>query len=555
MAQNFFADNNDLLFHFRNFDWEEIVRLREDNYTASGAPADLAAALRLYEEKLNVIGELAGGPFAERAAEVDRQGAVCIDHKVTIPEGTQQNLDDLKKAGLCGVTLPRQYGGLFFPVTAYCMMTEIVSRADASLQNLFGLQSIAETLNLFGSEEQKAENLPKFCTGEYDGAMALTEPEAGSDLQSAQVKATLGEDGVWRLNGIKHFITNGMAKMLLVLARSEEGSTDGRGLSMFLAHPCPELTVERIEDKMGIHGSPTCELHFNNAPVELVGKRRFGLIKYVMSLMNGARLAICSQSVGLAEACRQAAWAYCQERKQFKNPISQLPQVREMLTRMDALTAASRSLLYNTSKWVDRRDSWRIYAEAHPDDLDAKKKSADADRVCDALTPMTKAFNTESANLCAYDCIQCHGGKGYMRERPIERYYRDARIMNIYEGTTQMQVVAATAGLLKHGADPAFAEIEAFPFSEEAKAMLPKLIAMREKLLKAQESISAEQQSLLFRRIVRGLTIVMAGELLLRDASLDATRMGVARRFLWEYLPEADMHAEIILGTQGDFSL
>jgi hypothetical protein len=428
------------------------------------------------------------------------------------------------------------------------MMTEIVSRADASLQNLFGLQSIAETLNLFGSDEQKAANLPQFCTGEYDGAMALTEPEAGSDLQSVQTRATLGEDGVWRLNGIKHFITNGMAKMLLVLARSEEGSSDGRGLSMFLAHPCPELVVERIEDKMGIHGSPTCELHFNDAPVELVGRRRFGLIKYVMSLMNGARLAICSQAVGVAEACRQAAWAYCQERKQFKNPIAELPQVREMLTRIDVLAAASRTLLYNTSKWVDRRDSWRIYSERHPEDLQAKKNSADADRVCDALTPMTKAFNAENANRCAYDCIQCHGGKGYMRERPLERYYRDARIMNIYEGTTQMQVIAATAGIFKNSLDDIFTELDGFQYSEAAAKQLAEVNRVRKLVLDAQHALAEAKESmeLLSRRIVRGQTIVVAAMLLLKEGSLDAERMKVAERFIWEFLPEAEMHASIV---------
>ena len=549
MMQNLFAENPDLLFHFANLELEEITGLREKGYTDAGGPANFQEALGLYRAKLEEIGKIAAEHIAPRAKEADLLGARFsqVEHKVSLPEAVRQNLKDIQEAHLTGVTLPRQYGGLNFPTTVYSMMTEIVSRADASLQNLFGLQSIAETVQMFGSDEQKARVLPQFASGAWDGAMALTEPEAGSDLQSVQTKATLGEDGVWRLNGKKHFITNGMAQVLLVLARSEEGTKDGRGLSMFLVHPCPELVVNRIEHKLGIHASPTCELIFNDVPAELVGRRKLGLIRYVMSLMNGARLAISAQAVGLAEATRAAAWEYCSNRMQFGKKLCELKPVWEMLTRIDALTAASRSLLYLTCKYVDLRDSWNKEAE-RTGDAEAAAKSKYYAALADVMTPMTKAFSTESANQCAYDCIQCHGGKGYMAERPVERYYRDARIMNIYEGTTQMQVIAATAGIFKNSLDDIFAELDGFRYSEAAAKQLAEVNRVRKLVLDAQHALAEAKESmeLLSRRIVRGQTIVVAAMLLLKEGSLDAERMKVAERFIWEFLPEAEMHASIV---------
>ncbi len=551
MTLNFFTDNNDLMFHFVNLDLDEVIRLREKNFseTALGGATDTDSAKRMYREKLGVVGVLAAENIAPRSAQVDWDGCRCVDHKVILAEGIKQNLKDLKDAGLTGITLPRCYGGLNFPTTIYSMMMELVSRADASLHNLFGLQSIAETVRQFGSDEQKQAVLPKLASGEWGGAMALTEPEAGSDLQSVQTSATLGEDGVWRLNGLKHFITNGMAEILLVLARSEEGTKDGRGLSMFLAHACPEIVVNRLERKMGIHGSPTCELQFNDAPVELVGKRKFGLIRYVMSLMNGARLAIAAQAVGLSEATRKAAWDYCSQRSQFDKKLSEIPQVNEMLTRMDALTAGSRTLLYETCKYVDLRDAWNDYATEHPDDRDAAAKVKAYAKYADVLTPMVKAFNTESANLCAYECIQCHGGKGYMMERPVERYYRDARIMNIYEGTTQMQVVAATSGIFKNSLDDVFAALDNYNYSVEAAKRLDGVKDARKIVLEAQAKLaeSTDKMELLSRRIVRGLTLVLVAQLMLRDASVDEERLANADRFIWEYIPEAEMQASIVL--------
>ncbi len=548
---NFFSDNRDVQFHFEHLDIDQVISLRENGFSGENNAVDLASAKAAYRAKLEEVGSVAAERIEPRAAEVDRIGCICQNHKVEIPIGTKDNLEDLKSIGVTGVTLPRQYGGLNFPTTIYTMMTEMVSRADASLQNLFGLQSIAETVRQFGSDEQKARVLPLFASGEWDGAMALTEPEAGSDLQSVQLTATQDENGVWRLNGRKHFITNGMAKLLLVLARSEEGTKDARGLSMFMAHPCPEIVVNRIEDKMGIHGSPTCELQFTNAPAELVGKRRFGLTRYVMSLMNGARLAISAQSVGVAEAARQAAWSYCTQRRQFGKTLAEIGPVNEMLTRMDALTAACRALLYETCKWVDLRDAWNYEAEAHPENETAAAQSKEAARMADALTPMTKAFNTESANQCAYDCIQCHGGKGYMRERPVERYYRDARIMNIYEGTTQMQVVAATAGILKGGVQPLFETLEKYSYGDAAGALAEKVLAEKAHVQAATDMLAeaTEQQAYLARRMVRSNTIVLAALLLLREAAQDSSRLETAKRFIWEFLPEAKMHAEVIIDT------
>jgi len=322
---NYFLDNKDLEFTLNNLDLAEIARMRENNYTNAdkfdNAPVDFADALDNYIRAMKVVGEIAAERIAPRSREVDQNGAKFANGKVTYDPLTVQNLKDLTQAGLMGVMLDHEFGGLNFPVSVYTMMTEVVSRADASLQNIFGLQDIAETINFFGNDEQKAKYLPGFATGEFDGAMDLTEPDYGSDLQSVRLRAWQDENGQWYLNGMKRFITNGCAKVHLVLARSEEGTTDGRGLSMFICEACPQLVVRRIEDKMGIHGVATCELQYNDVPAQLCGKRRLGLIRYVMSLMNGARVAISAQALGIAEAAFREARKYAAEREQFKKSI------------------------------------------------------------------------------------------------------------------------------------------------------------------------------------------------------------------------------------------
>jgi alkylation response protein AidB-like acyl-CoA dehydrogenase len=432
------------------------------------------------------------------------------------------------------------------------MMTEIISRADASLQNLFGLQSIAQTIQKFGSEEQKQEYLPKFASGEYDGAMALTEPDHGSDLQAVETSATQDPDNpnIWRLNGVKHFITNGSAKVLLVLARSEAGTRDGRGLSMFIAKAGPQIKIHRIERKLGIHGSPTCELHFENAPAELVGQRRFGLIKYVMSLMNGARLAICSQAVGLAEAARRKAWDWTTKREQFGKRLCDIPPVRDMLERMDSQVLAGRALLYETSKCVDLRDGYEAKSLACRDDADAKEKTKVYTKLAALLTPMAKFFTTEMANAVAYDAIQCHGGKGYMFEHEVERLYRDARIMNIYEGTTQLQIVAATGGVMTHVLDSTLDELEKVEHADEKlKALAAKVKAARTLTDEAIALVDAEMKDkteLVARRLVRMQAIVYTSLLMLREVECDKGRMAATVRYVNEMVPEVAMNMEII---------
>ncbi len=546
MGRNFYNDNSDLQFHFNGFDFGEIVSLLD------GEVADVSSLVSDYLFRLEQLGELAGERISARALDVDLESCHCKDGVVQLPAGATENLRELREAGLTGVTLSSKYGGLNFPVTVYSMMTEIVSRADASLQNLFGLQSIAQTIQKFGSEEQKSEYLPRFASGEYDGAMALTEPDAGSDLQSAQLSAV--EDparpGIWLLNGRKHFITNGCASVLLVLARSEAGTKDARGLSMFIARKCPEIHVSRIEDKLGIHGSPTCELEFTNAPAELVGQRRFGLIKYVMSLMNGARLAICSQAVGLAEAARRKSWDYTSQRIQFGKKLCDIPPVRDMLERMDAQVMAGRTLLYETSKYVDLRDGYEERSLANRGDAEAKEKTKVYTKLTALLTPMSKFFTTEMANQVAYDAIQCLGGKGYMCEHEVERMYRDARILNIYEGTTQLQVVAAIGGVMTHVLDPVLDELEGIGHDDAVLAGLAAKVKAARGLMDEGiglvEGPLSSQSELLARRLVRMQVIVFTSLLMLRDVERDISRRASTIRYVNEMIPEVAMQLEII---------
>ncbi|HRZ79341.1 MAG TPA: acyl-CoA dehydrogenase family protein, partial [bacterium] len=401
---------------------------------------------------------------------------------------TQENMKILAQSGYMGGTLPRKYGGLNMPVTINNIIVEMVSQADASLMNLFGLQDIAVTLYKFGSEEQKDRVLPKFCSGEVSGSMALTEPDAGSDLQAVGLKA-IERDGKWYLDGVKRFITNGSGEVSLVLARSEDGTKDGRGLSMFLyeRYRDSNMIIRRIEHKHGIHGSPTCELQFNMGQCELVGKRRFGLIKYVMSLMNGARLAVSAQAMGIAQAAYEEAVRYANERAQFGRPIIHFPAVYQMLTDMQAEIETTRLLLYHTSLAVDHMDMYERKAE-HGENVREQLKVWTAK--ADFLTPLTKFTATEMANKTAYDAVQIHGGCGFMKDFKVERLSRDARITNIYEGTTQLQVVAAipriTSGLFKD-------MVTELLSSEELKSLdiSKQILGHVEKVMKSVEIIKA----------------------------------------------------------------
>jgi alkylation response protein AidB-like acyl-CoA dehydrogenase len=444
---NFYTDNPDLKHHLTHPMMQKIVALKERNYTDAEkfdyAPYNFEDAMDNYEKVLEIVGDLCGGIIADNAEDVDHQGPRVENGRVTYADGTQKYLEACRKAGLMGMAMPRRFGGLNFPITPYIMAADIVSRADTGFENLWGLQDCAETIYEFANEEQKQKYLPRVCAGETM-SMDLTEPDAGSDLQSVMLKATEQPDGTWRLNGVKRFITNGDSDIHLVLARSEDGTHDGRGLSMFIYDKRDGgVDVRRIENKMGIKGSPTCELVYKNAKAELCGNRRLGLIKYVMALMNGARLGIAAQSVGVSEIAYREALSYAQDRKQFGKAIIEFPAVFEMLSVMKAKLDASRSLLYETARYVDLYKAYDDIAKERALTPEERAESKTYSKFADACTPLAKGLGSEYCNQNAYDCIQVHGGSGFMKDYACERVYRDARITSIYEGTTQLQVVAA----------------------------------------------------------------------------------------------------------------
>lgn len=448
--ENYFNDHRQLVLNhiIDEGKLNAVVEHLENNYKHNGSPGlkGFEEAREYYSMVLSNAGDIAANFIAPRAAAVDEKGAVFENGDVEWADETKENMDVLTRSGYMGGTLERKYGGLNLPTFINNIIVEMVSQADASLMNLFGLQDIASTLQKFGSDEQKERILPRFCDGTVSGAMTLTEPDAGSDLQTVKLKA-VEKDGKWYLDGVKRFITNGNAEVHLVLARTEEGSKDGRGLSMMLYERDEHMVIRRIEDKLGIHGSPTCELQFNMAPCQLIGKRRFGLIKYMMSLLNGARLATSAQALGIAQAAYEEAVKYAREREQFGKAIIHFPAVYQMLKKMQAEIETSRVLLYQTALAVDYED---MYERKLHEGEAVKDEYKQATHLASFLTPLGKFTITELANKVAYDALQIHGGCGYMRDFPIERLYRDARITNIYEGTTQLQVVAAIGSLTSH---------------------------------------------------------------------------------------------------------
>lgn len=444
---NFYTDNPNLKSHLQHPLMKKIVELKERNFADADkydyAPLDFEDAMDSYDKVLEVVGEICGDVIAENAESVDHEGPRVENNRVIYAEGTKKNLEACRKAGLMGMAMPRRLGGLNFPITPYIMAADIVSRADAGFENLWGLQDCAETIYEFADEDQKKRYIPRVCEGETM-SMDLTEPDAGSDLQSVMLKASQKEDGSWVLNGVKRFITNGDSDIHLVLARSEEGTRDGRGLSMFIYDKRNGgVNVRRIENKMGIKGSPTCELVYKDAPAELCGSRKLGLIKYVMALMNGARLGIAAQSVGLSEAAYREALDYAKDRKQFGKAIIEFPAVAEILSVMKAKLDASRALLYACARFVDIYKIYDDIAKERPLTKEEKLEAKAYSKLADAFTPLAKGMGSEFCNQNTYDCIQIHGGSGFMKDYRCERLYRDARITSIYEGTTQLQVVAA----------------------------------------------------------------------------------------------------------------
>ncbi len=523
---NFYTDNKNMFFHLTHPLMKKIVALKENNYEEAKqydeAPFDYEDAIDSYDKILEVIGEITGTILAENAESVDHDGPQLVDNAVVYAKGTQQNIDALKQAGMFGMSLPRKYNGLNFPMVPYVMAAELVSRADGGFSNIWGLQDCAETLHEFADDRINDDLLPQIQLGKTM-AMDLTEPDAGSDLQAVQLKATWDEGRkTWLLNGVKRFITNGDAHISLVLARSEEGTKDGRGLSLFVyERDGKTMKVRRIENKMGIKGSPTCELVFKDAPARLVGDRKLGLIKYVMSLMNSARLGVGAQSVGIAEAAYREAYKYAVEREQFGKAIIQFSPVFEMLASMKARIDATRSLLYETSRYVDMFKALGNLSKTRTLTPEEKDELKYYQRAADAFTPLLKLFSSEYCNQIAYESLQVHGGTGFMKDFPIERIYRDARITTIYEGTSQLQVVAAIRAVVSGSYLVKIKEFEAINYKPELQLLKRNLVEMtalfEESAKLVQDANNAELLDFQARRLVEMAGYIIMGYLLIND--------------------------------------
>ena len=445
---NYYTDHPEIAFHLNHPLMKRIVELKERNYadaaTHADAPVNYEDAIENYKRILDITGDITANIIAPNSEAVDQEGPHLIDNRMHYASKTLENIQATRQAGLWGVSMPRQYGGLNLPNVVFSMLSELIAAADAGFQNIWSLQSCIDTLYEFGNDDQRQRYIPRICAGETM-SMDLTEPDAGSDLQRVMLKATFDEkENCWRLNGVKRFITNGDSNIHLVLARSEEGTRDGRGLSMFIYDKRNGgVDVRHIENKLGIHGSPTCELVYKNAKAELCGNTRMGLIKYVMALMNGARLGIAAQSVGLEQEAYNEGLAYAKERAQFGKKIITFPAVYDMLSRMKAKLDAGRSLLYQTARYVDIYKALEDIARDQKLTPEERQEMKKYTRLADAFTPLAKGINSEYANQTAYDAISIHGGSGFIMEYKCQRLYRDARIFSIYEGTTQLQVVAA----------------------------------------------------------------------------------------------------------------
>jgi len=553
---NYYRDNDDILFHFRNLDLSRVVDLKEDGFSEKDefpyAPRDLEDALDNYDRVLEIVGEIAGEFAAPRAREVDEEEARFDNGEVTYPKGIRETIERLNQADLAGFTLPRKYGGINMPITVFSAAIEIVSRADASLMLVFGLQGLGDTICKFGSEEQRQRILPRFASGEVMGSMALTEPDSGSDLQSVMMRAHQDENGTWRLNGVKRFITNGCGDISLVMARSEEGTTSGRGLSLFIYEKDQDMKVRRIEHKLGITGSPTCELQFNNAKAELLGKRKMGLIKYTIYLMNGARLAVAAQSVGIAEAAYREAYAYANDRAQFKQPIREFAVIYEMLTDMKVAIEAARSLVYETSRIVDIKEGIEARIEKHPDRAaDLKNDLKRYTRFASLFTPLAKSSAAEMVNKVCYDAIQIHGGVGFTKEFDVERHYRDARITSIYEGTTQLQAVAAMGGVVAGVVSEWLNECEESHELSSLGEIFESARKMRSNLEMAISYIKDKGDSVYQEfhstRLVNMTADVIDAYLLCRDALFSDRKKNVARIFITKAIPRVKSSLDYIL--------
>ena len=524
---NYYSDHPEIEFHLNHPLMKRVVDLKERNYAEKDqfedAPVNYEDAIENYKRLLDITGDVAGNIIEPNSESVDQEGPHLENGRMIYASKTFENLEATRKAGLWGLSMPRRYGGLNLPNAVFSMASEIISAADAGFQNIWSLQSCIDTLYEFGSEEQRQKYIPRICAGETM-SMDLTEPDAGSDLQRVMLKATQDADGTWRLNGVKRFITNGDSDIHLVLARSEEGTKDGRGLSMFIYDKRDGgVTVRHIENKLGIHGSPTCELVYKNAKAELCGSTRLGLIKYVMALMNGARLGIAAQSVGVEQEAYNEGWAYAKERAQFGEKIINFPAVYDMLSRMKAKLDAGRSLLYCCARYVDIYKALEDIArdtKLTPEERQEMKKYT---RLADAFTPLAKGMNSEYANQNAYDAISIHGGSGFIMEYKSQRLFRDARIFSIYEGTTQLQVVAAIRYITNGTYLGIIKEMMESEVSDDLKALkerVGKLVEIYEAAInKVKEANDQAVHDFLARRLYNMTGDIVMSLLILNDAT------------------------------------
>lgn len=508
---------------------KRIVELKERDFADKDkldyAPVSYDDAIENYKRIVEITDEVAKNIIEPNSESVDLEGPHLENNRMIYASKTYENLDATRKAGLWGITMPRRFGGLNLPMTVFSMLSELVSAADSGFQNVWSLQSCIDTLYEFGTPEQQAKYIPRICAGETM-SMDLTEPDAGSDLQHVMLKATQDADGTWRLNGVKRFITNGDSDIHLVLARSEEGTRDGRGLSMFIYDKRDGgVDVRHIENKLGIHGSPTCELVYKNAKAELCGDRRLGLIKYVMSLMNGARLGIAAQSVGLEQEAYDQAVSYARDRKQFGEAIINFPAVYDMLSRMKAKLDASRAILYQTSRYVDIYKTLEDISRERKLTGDERKEMKKYSRLADAFTPLGKGMTSEFANQSAYDCVSVHGGSGFIMEYKAQRLLRDARIFSIYEGTTQLQVVAAIRYITNGTYLNIMKEMLAEEVSEAVKPLLDRIAKCVDLYAEAVDKVKADndqaEHDFLGRRLYNMTGDIILSQLLLKDATKD----------------------------------
>ena len=509
---------------------KRIVELKERDFADKDkfdyAPVSYDDAIENYKRIVEITDEVAKNIIEPNSESVDLEGPHLENNRMIYASKTYENLDATRKAGLWGITMPRRFGGLNLPMTVFSMLSELVSAADSGFQNVWSLQSCIDTLYEFGTPEQQAKYIPRICAGETM-SMDLTEPDAGSDLQHVMLKATQDADGTWRLNGVKRFITNGDSDIHLVLARSEEGTRDGRGLSMFIYDKRDGgVDVRHIENKLGIHGSPTCELVYKNAKAELCGDRRLGLIKYVMSLMNGARLGIAAQSVGLEQEAYDQAVSYARDRKQFGEAIINFPAVYDMLSRMKAKLDASRAILYQTSRYVDIYKTLEDISRERKLTGDERKEMKKYSRLADAFTPLGKGMTSEFANQSAYDCVSVHGGSGFIMEYKAQRLLRDARIFSIYEGTTQLQVVAAIRYITNGTYLNIMKEMLAEEVSEAVKPLLDRIAKCVDLYAEAVDKVKADndqaEHDFLGRRLYNMTGDIILSQLLLKDATKDS---------------------------------